>query len=161
MSDDVLAKNIAQLIDSSNKKFYLLQIILELTKKQKDLLENENIDILENIIDEKQKIIDQINVLDNNFEILFKELSIKYNIKKVNDINKSSILGEELKTIITNIIELIKIISELEHTNNNNAIIYFEKLKNEIKKNNLGKAALKGYKPQEYGLPSYYIDKKK
>jgi hypothetical protein len=153
---------IERLWDGSGKKLLLLQDLYKLTVRQSDMINQDKLENLDEIIGDKQKCIDQIDKLDEEFNVYFLRLKQQLNIKNLDELHNPDIKGvKELKLTIGTIIELIKEISTLEQQNNLKAKSLLDELGKEIKKINQGKKVTNAYNPgSNLRPPSYYIDKK-
>lgn len=155
-------KYIERLIDLLKKKHVLLRSILSLTQAQVSQINEESIDKLQKLIDEKQHVIDDINSLDDEFNVYFTRLKSTLKINSLDELNAEELEGAKvLKEVTAGIISLIKEISELEKTNNEKSKELLGTLSGEIKKLNQGKKVNTGYVSKPFNSASYFIDKKK
>lgn len=155
-------KYVQRLIDASHKKYKLLEDILRLTKEQSSVINEDGIDNLNRIIEEKQNNIDQIDKLDEEFNVYFQRLKSELKVNTLDEIQGTNIEGiKELKDCTKGIIDIIGEISKLEQENNSNAKNLLEDLGKEIKKLNQGKKVNTVYSAGPGQAPSYFIDKKK
>lgn len=154
---------IQKLTDLSLKKSDSLKKILILTKKQAEVITEDSIEELQNLIDMKQKLIDDINELDDAFEVFFSRLKSILGIESMEEVRISD-YGEvvQLQQAIKTIFETIKEIQNVENENNMKARDVLESLGGQIRQVKQGKIANNGYNiggklPQQ----SYYFDTKK
>lgn len=65
------------LAESLGKKIQVLSIIQECNKQQEQLFTNEKVDLkdFDEIVEEKGRLIEQLTLLDEGFEILYKKLA--------------------------------------------------------------------------------------
>lgn len=154
---------IQKLTDLSLKKSDSMKKILILTKKQSEVITEESIEELQNLIDIKQKLIDDINELDDAFEVYFSRLKSILGIESMEEVRISD-YGEvvQLQQAIKTIFETIKEIQNVENENNMKARDVLESLGGQIRQVKQGKIANNGYNiggklPQQ----SYYFDTKK
>lgn len=154
---------IQKLTDLSLKKSDSMKKILILTKKQSEVITEDSIDELQNLIDIKQKLIDDINELDDAFEVYFSRLKSILGIESMEEVHISD-YGEvvQLQRTIKTIFETIKEIQNVENENNVKARDVLESLGGQIRQVKQGKIANNGYNiggklPQQ----SYYFDTKK
>lgn len=154
---------IERLIETSKKKYKLVQDILVITKSQTPVITEDSIPTLNSIINEKQTKIDAIDKLDEEFNFYFQRLKQTFKISSMDELKGRDIKGvKELQETIGNIMSVIKEISNIEKNNNMEAKRVIEDLGNEIKKVNQGKKLIIGYNPAPIVRPpSYFIDKKK
>ena len=155
-------KYIERLCEASNKKLIILQSLYQLTQRQSDMINQDKLDSLEEIISQKQKHIDQIDKLDEEFNVYFLRLKQQLNIGSMDELEKTQMKGiKELKQTICQVMETIKEISGLEQQNNSKAKELLDELGTEIRKVNQGKKVTSAYNPgNALRPPSYYIDKK-
>lgn len=154
---------IQKLTDLSLKKSDSMKKILILTKKQSEVITEDSIEELKNLIDIKQKLIDDINELDDAFEVYFSRLKSILGIESMEEVRISD-YGEvvQLQQAIKTIFETIKEIQNVENENNMKARDVLESLGGQIRQVKQGKIANNGYNiggklPQQ----SYYFDTKK
>lgn len=154
---------IQKLTDLSLKKSDSMKKILILTKKQSEVITEDSIEELQNLIDIKQKLIDDINELDDAFEVYFSRLKSILGIESMEEVRISD-YGEvvQLQQAIKTIFETIKEIQNVENENNMKARDVLESLGGQIRQIKQGKIANNGYNiggklPQQ----SYYFDTKK
>lgn len=154
---------IQKLTDLSLKKSDSMKKILILTKKQSEVITEDSIEELQNLIDIKQKLIDDINELDDAFEVYFSRLKSILGIESMEEVRISD-YGEvvQLQQAIKTIFETIKEIQNVENENNMKARDVLESLGGQIRQVKQGKIANNGYNiggklPQQ----SYYFDTKK
>lgn len=126
--------------------------VMEITLLQKEALSKSNIDELVNKTDLKQEIIEQINIIDEEFESCYKGFIVN------NEINNNDI--SNLKEKISKILNIIQNINDIEQNNKLELNIQMNGIKNNIKSINLGKKGMNAY--FQKGLQvSNYIDQKK
>ena len=155
-------KYIDRLIDKLKKKHVLLRSILSLTQAQSSQINEDSIEELQKLIDEKQHVIDDINKLDEEFSVYFSRLKTTLKINSLDELNAAGVEGtRHLKEITAGIINLITEISEIEKANDDKSKEVLGKLGGEIKKLNLGKKVNTMYASKPANTASYFIDKKK
>lgn len=155
-------KYVRKLIEVSNRKYKLLLGMLNMTEKMAKALEEENLDDLDNFINEKQKIISEIDKSDKEFEVYFKRLKFELGVEKLEDLKNPQVDGiKELKEIVSKIMNLITKISELDKKNTERAEKSLNDLGNEIKKLNQGKKMFFAYNLISANPSSIFFDKKK
>ncbi|HPD01285.1 MAG TPA: flagellar export chaperone FlgN [Acetivibrio sp.] len=154
---------IERLIDISSKKDSCLNEILRLTMAQSEAIKEDGLEVLQKLIDDKQRKIEEINKADEDFNVYLTRLKQKLGISRLDEINNPGIKGvKELQEIISRIIKLVGKISEIENQNIERANNLLNDFGSNIKRINEGKRANNAYN-NAYSLnaPSYYIDKKK
>lgn len=154
---------IQRLTENSEKKLKLLKELLLLTQNQTNAIQNENVENLNKLIDAKQSRLDEIDKIDEEFNVYFLRLKQFLKIKTLDEIKDQSIKGvKELQMVVSNVINIIKEISDLDGQNQTKANDVLKNWKNEIQLMNLGKKTDRAYNPPPVGQPpSYFIDKKK
>ena len=152
-----------RLIEVSKKKYVLLKDIHKLTQVQTEVISGSDIEKLEELIKGKQGSIDSISKLDEEFGIYFKRLKQTLGVESLDEIKDIEIQGvKELRTVIGDIMTLLREISELEVNNNKSAKRLLEDIGDNIKKINAGHKANSIYNTAyNVETPSYFIDKKK
>lgn len=160
--DTSTEKYMERLIDILKKKHVMLRAILSLTQAQSAQMNEDGIEKLQKLIDEKQHVIDDINKLDEEFSVYFTRLKTTLKIKSLDELNASGIEGaKHLKEITAGILNLITEISGIEKTNNKKSEELLNELGSEIRKINQGKKVNSTYTAKPVNTASYFIDKKK
>ena len=151
---------IDELVNISEKKLEYLYNMLELTKFQREYIDEENMIKTDEILEKKDELIKKIDKLDIEFLIKFSELKKKHNVDDINelDINVYPSL-KILKDIIKNISSTLMSISILDDENNKYLKNSLEKIKSDLKRLKKGKKAYKGYNKSIE--ESIFIDEKK
>lgn len=153
---------IQRLLDASTKKVGLLLRMLELTKQQALTITEDGIDRLADAVAEKQIKINEINKIDEEFDVYFQGLKRELKITNLDEIKNLRIKGiGELQEQIRKISEIAKEIFEKEHENNDKAQGLLNDFKVEIKKLNQGKMVNSAYNVRPIQNSSNFIDKKK
>lgn len=153
---------IKRLQEISVNKLNLLEKILNLTKAQSQSIAAEDLNGLENLISDKQKLIDEISKLDEEFSDCFQELKRGLNVESLDELKGIDIPGaDRLQEIIDRIMETLKEICEIEKRNEAEVRKLMNAIGDEIRKINQAKKANAAYMPRQTGSPSYFIDKKK
>lgn len=146
----------------SLEKCNLLKDILKFTEEQAEFIEEEEIESLEKLVAVKQAKIDEINKLDEEFEVYFLRLKDTLNVKKLDEFKGLNLPGaRELQEAVAQIICLVEKISRLEKQNNEKAKNLLRKLRDNIKNINQSKKVNSAYMPEPLKPPAYFIDKKK
>lgn len=166
------------ILSFTTQKYEKLLSIMELSKKQEEAIKNEDPELLDSFIISRQKLIEEIERLDDRFEKEYQALSCKYNLPgRFNPAEQSYMSGivnnsninapveikaiTELKEKIPLIIALVNDISVIDRQNIKEALKLKDKLSGKIRQLNAGKNAVSAYKPQQPYTPSYFIDNKK
>lgn len=155
-----LDKVIYNLVDLVKNKYDLLDDIYELTKKQSEVIDNVELDVLSILIDEKQERIDLIRKVDNNFEAIVSDLKILYDIKSLDELEVKSPNIAILKENVKNVMEILKNIVELEASNKEKITSKKNQLEVKMGKTQNGKKAIKQYGNIGSYTDAYFFDKK-
>ncbi len=160
--DNSPEKYVNRMLEATNNKYRLLDEILIMTKEQALHMNEEGIGALEKIMADKQLKIDEINKLDDQFNVYFQRMKIELKVKSLDEIQSLPVEGAlELKESVKKVMGLLKEISEVEKKNNEGVKKLLSGISSEIKKLNVGKKVSVAYNPSNAQTSSYYIDKKK
>ncbi|NLV88345.1 MAG: flagellar protein FlgN [Tissierellia bacterium] len=153
-------ENISRMIDlSMKKKEYLLEI-LELSKKQETIIEEDKLDELDNILKEKEKIMGKIDVLDSEFLTVYNNVKDEENIDSFENLPIERYENlKDLKAIVNEINNILNTLTILDKNNISKMKANLEKTQADLKNVKLGKRAYKGYGYGDVG--SIFIDEKK
>ena len=148
--------------DSLVKKGKILTTILELTKEQEQLLGSEYFDdeAFDALITEKSILIEEINKLDEGFELTYKRTEDK--IKAEPSHYRESI--EKLQEIIRTLVDKGVEVETLERRNQIKFDMNISKSKEKIRSYNLNSNAVTKYYSNmsgNIGEGTYFVDKKK
>lgn len=156
-------KYVERLIEISNRKYKLLQDMLALTGEQANAINESSIEGLEKLVDSKQAKINEIDKIDEEFNVYFQRLKQQLKIKSLDELSEPAIKGaRELQGTVKRLVALMNEIFALEKQNNQKAKGLLDSLANEVKKLSQTKKVNLAYNhagPKI--LPSYFIDKKK
>lgn len=148
--------------DILQQKRELMDEMLSLTVMQTAAIEKEDLDDLNRLIAEKQRIISSVDKLDEEFLEQFNKLKTDKRLTGLSQLEALDLPGaSELKQKTAAILETIGRISEAEKHNSRKSSELLDKYGKEIKKINIGRKANQGYNPMPYTAPSYFLDKKK
>lgn len=153
-------EKIDELITISREKYRLLEDMCKYTIEQKEYIEKEDMDGLNELLDKKDDLIKQIDKLDTSFLNIFSQIKKEESIENMDelDIEKYSNL-KELKDVVTEISSTLMALSMLDEENNENIKQKLKATKMELKKVKEGQRAYKGYNKTVTG--SIMIDEKK
>ena len=143
-----------ELSSLTDNKIRHLEEILDITHKQKEVIDRQEIDMLNKYIDEKQKHIDIIDSLDEKFENIYKSI----------ELNEAIDAGEayrELRVKIQQAQDVMKSIFEQEKENNRKAKQIMEDLKEKIRAIKIGQKGYQAYKSPSPIADGIYIDKRR
>lgn len=155
-----LDKVIYNLIDLVRNKYDLLEEIYELTKKQTEVIEETDLEILSILIDEKQERIDLIRKKDSQFEAIVSDLKTLYDIKSLDELEIKSPNITILKDNVDSVMTILKDIMELEASNKEKITSKKDQLEEKMGKAQNGKKAIKQYGGAGVYSDAYFFDKK-
>lgn len=156
----MIINNIEKMIHLSKDKKRYLNDILKLTKDQKDFIQKEDMDGINNIISQKEKLMSGIDLLDIQFLSLYKEVKDLENINSIDEINSIKYGNlNELQENIGNINILLSNISLVDKENTEIMKANLDNIKHGLKHVKEVKKAYKGYNYE--GVHSILIDEKK
>ncbi len=152
--------NVKKMIELSlGKKDILLQI-LELTKTQGNVIENDNMDDLSIILVKKEKLMEEIDVLDREFLSLYNGIKSEEGIDNLEKINIDKYTNiKSLKEIVVEINTILNDISAIDRNNTIKMKSNVDKIKSDLKQVKEAKRAYKGYNYE--AAESMLIDEKK
>ncbi len=154
---------IEYLVKLSEGKLFLINQLLTLTQQQSEGLDSEEVDILNEIIEQKQSIMGRIDVLDKEFigkyDLLKNEFLIS-NVGSMEDDDKNKM--RHLQDKISEIQVLTEKIQQIDNSNVERLKKNMELVRNELKKVKFGQKISKGYSNNKSteGI-SIFIDKMK
>lgn len=148
--------------ESLHKKIEVLDRIEGFNKEQEQILKQTDLSMesFDNSIDEKGKLIDELNKLDNGFEQLYERIRQQL----TDNVDTYSKQIKKLQELIEKVTEKSITIQTQEARNKQLVESYFSKTRNEIGKNRINsKAALDYYKNMNHSnyVAPKFVDKKK
>lgn len=119
------------MVESLSKKINILEKLLEYTKEQERLLEEEEFSMEEfsGLLDKKGELIDVLNTMDQGFEQVYERMEEEIKGKKEEHAHEILLMQQRIKTITDLSIKL----QELEYKNKEKIEVQFSKKRNEIK----------------------------
>lgn len=150
------------LINTLTKKDDLLDRIIQITLLQEECVDEQtfNMDQFDQIVEEKQPMIEQLNQLDDGFEQVYDH--VKEEISNNKDQYKEEILV--LQQLIKQVTEKSVNLQAIELRNKNKITMLFSCKKKEIKNFKMSKQTVTNYyksMPSQHQGQSYFLDKKK
>lgn len=150
------------MIQSLNRKREVLEQIIECTQGQELVLREEEVDLDDfgDLIDEKQKWIEQLNLLDTGFEKLFERMQEEIQLRR--EQYKEEII--EMQGLIKEITDLSVVLQTSELRNKVRFEQYSMKKKKEIKAFKMSNTSASKYyqnMANQHQGQSYFLDKKK
>lgn len=161
--DAMPERYIERLIEISRKKHSCLQDMVLLTMAQSEAINEDGLEGLQKLIDDKQKKIEDINKIDEDFNVYFTRLKQQFKINSLSELKAPNIKGvKELQQLIKQIMDLLNEINAIEKQNSDKARKLLDNLGSQIKRINEGKRVSSAYSTDPSSRPpSYFIDKKK
>lgn len=158
-------QHVDKMYQSCVEKCKLLEQMLKLTKKQTEIIDQQEFEELMKVIEEKQKKINEINVLDEAFNNELQQLKDILKVKSLDEVERDkkivdSIFLGRLKDVINDIVELTKQIADVEKANSESAGEVYKQLSEKLKDINKGKKLKTAYSNKN-DAPSVYFDEKK
>ncbi len=151
--------NVKKMIELSLKKKDILIQILKLTTTQADTIENDNIDNLSKILIQKEKLMEEIDILDRDFLSLYNNIKSEEGIDNLEKINIEKYANiKSLKEIVTEINAILNDISMIDRNNTIKMKSNVDKVKSDLKQVKEVKRAYKGYNYE--AVESILIDEK-
>ena len=119
------------MVESLSKKIDILEKLLEYTKEQERLLEEEEFSMEEfsGLLDKKGELIDVLNTMDQGFEQVYERMEEEIKGKKEEHAHEILLMQQRIK----NITDLSIKLQELEYKNKEKIEVQFSKKRNEIK----------------------------
>lgn len=152
--------NVDRLIKVSETKEELLSKFFELTKTQNDLIKSEDFDQFDDILEEKERLIGEIDGLDVEFIELYEGFKKEANVESIEDIDASEYPNlKDLKKTISNLSNLLREVDLLDKSNMALMKKSFSEVKLDLKNAKTNKLAHRGYNQNPVG--SIMIDEKK
>ena len=156
---------VIKLTQLSVNKLDLLKEILFITKSQSAVISEDSIEALQKNIDAKQLTINQIDIINEDFNSYVGRLKAILGIQSFNQVKSTDIKGlEELHQVMEMINNTVDEIQNFDKQNNKNANEVLNKLGSEIRKIAQGKIASNAYKGSQYNTiaaTTSYFDTKK
>lgn len=148
--------------ESLQKKVSVLQALLEASARQRDFIDMEefDLDIFQQMIDQKDVLLEQLDELDQGFEQVFQD--VRNELKK-NQVQYQQDI-DEMQSLIRACTDLGVEIQRFEQQNKNKLVVKFTDQKKELRKiKTSSKVASTYYKTMSKtpNTDSYFMDQKK
>lgn len=155
-----MENNIDKMIFISKEKKELLDTILDLTNKQKEAIEKNDLENLGLILEDKEKLMGKIDSMDIEFLKVYNFLKEKEGIETFNEIDIEKYNNLKcLKDIVSDINNVLRGISNQDKENTKTMKLSINNIKQDIKNVKKGKKAYNGYNYEN--ADSMLIDEKK
>jgi IMP dehydrogenase/GMP reductase len=153
-------EKIDKLIDITREKNKLLKDMLILTEKQKEQIDKDSYEGINRSLDEKDRIMKEIDKLDKSFLEIFTEIKREKAIKDISQLDPKLYPNlKELKKAVEEVTSTLSAISLIDKENTKAMREKLESTKKELTKIKAGKKAYKGYNYRF--AESMLIDEKK
>ena len=154
---------LVRLIEVSNKKYKLLENMLQLYLQQEEELTANETDSQEMHIAKRQEIMDEVDKLDEQFHVYTERLKTTLGIQSLEDLSSFNIPGKaELKEIVSRITALLMTITDRHQKTESHMKSMLQSTGTQIKQVNKTKIMNRAYQPgSTMPTPSVYFDKKK
>lgn len=152
-------QNIINLLHS---KIQLYEQMLVLTERQSDAIGNEEkLNELEQLIQEKQQLINKVNETDAEYATQAEQIKIKYNLQRIEDLGAGNRYFTSFQTLQNRMYDLLQQIQTIENQNIQQFTVQMEEVKAELDTVRNGKMATKNYyvKPIQEG--GYFINRRR
>jgi len=160
--DTSVGKYFDRMTEILKKKKLLLKDMLYLSELQTSAIQSEDLDTLRQLVDKKQRKIEAIDKLDDEFEIYYERLKATANVKRLDELNVSEFPGAKaLKDATSEVLEMAGKIRETEQINNQKCAELKKKLGEQINKARKSRKINDAYNQTINDTQSYYFDKKK
>lgn len=146
----------------SDAKLVLMNNLLNITNEQCNILETEETEVLDQLIQQKQMIIDKIDLLDKEFVEKYGLLKKELGVEDLEEVAGDTISGfRELKEKIHKIVDVVEQIRPLDQQNTEKIKKSIAKVKSNLKNIKTGQKVVTGYNNQFKENHSVFFDKKK
>ena len=152
----------AYLYRISEAKLKLMVSLMEATQDQQQALGEENLEVLNQAIEKKNKIIEKIDVLDREFAEKYGELKETLGIEDLSQVQEEPVEGfKDLKEKIHEIMAQVNKVNQLDKENLEKMKKDMEIIQSKIKNARTGQKAVGSYNSKYQQSESIFIDKKK
>lgn len=150
------------LLKNLSDKTQHLNGILSFTNLQTKAIEEQDYEKLNQYVEEKQKIIEKINTIDENFTKKMDSLKQMLGVKSLNEINVDSEPLKQIKGGVHTVLDLINQISLIEKENNVKVKSEFDDIKGKLNEISGGKKIISAYEGKNtVSSGGVFFDKKK
>lgn len=154
---------IEYLFKLSEGKLFLINQLWTLTQQQSETIDSGEMDSLNDIIEQKQSIMDRVDVLDKEFAEKYDVIKAEFPINDVGALDSES--REKMRMLKEKVKEIHNLTEKIQQMDDSNTERFqknMESIRNELKKVKFGQKISKGYSvnKQNEGF-SIFIDKMK
>ena len=154
---------LVRLIEVSNKKYKLLEDMLQTYLLQTESLGDNNHESLEEQVQNRQTIMDEVDKLDEQFHVYTERLKTTLGIQSLDELSRFSIPGRsELKDIVGRISHMLESLSGLHSKTEKRMQEILLSTRSQIRQVTVSKQMNRAYQPvSTMPPPSVFFDKKK
>ena len=154
---------LVRLIEVSNKKYNLLEDILQTYLLQTESLSENNYTSLDELIQRRQAIIEEVDKLDDQFHVYTERLKTTLGIQSLDELTRFSIPGRaELKEVVGRISRMLEELSDRHGKTETRMQEILLTTRNQIRQVTVSKQMNRAYQPTNtMPPPSVFFDKKK
>lgn len=153
---------IIELLSLLEKKRKLFDSIMKITIEQKKDLEENKGDKMEDLVGQKQAVINNVDEIDRSFSEGLNLLKKHLNVQTLEEIDFTKY--PELRNIKLKVEEIMSMAQDIiliEKSNREKLVSVMNEMKKEIKQINTGKKSIKAYEKANINNDGIYIDRKK
>lgn len=153
---------IIELLSLLEKKRKLFDSIMKITIEQKKDLEENKGDKMEDLVGQKQAVINNVDEIDRSFSEGLNLLKKHLNVQTLEEIDFTKY--PELRNIKLKVEEIMSMAQDIiliEKSNREKLVSVMNEMKREIKQINTGKRSIKAYEKANINNDGIYIDRKK
>ncbi|QUH24908.1 flagellar protein FlgN [Serpentinicella alkaliphila] len=151
---------VSYLIKLSDGKFQLLNSMYDITLKQGKALKENNVELLNKAIGEKQDIIERIDILDKEFLEKYELVKRGLGIENIEKLTEPVIGFKSLQSKIRDIMDMLNKIRQVDDSNVKQAKINMDESKKHLQNVRIGKKAYSSYNRKPMEGASIFLDKK-
>lgn len=153
---------ITELLSLIDRKRQLFVNIMEITLEQDKDIKVNKANIIEELVKQKQSVIDMVDEIDKSFAEKLNLLKKHLNINNLEELDFTKYpMMKTLKLKVEEIMSLAQKIMKIEESNKENLALIMNELKKEMKQISVGKKSIKAYEKPILSNDGIYIDKKK
>ncbi|MGI6585235.1 MAG: hypothetical protein GX301_07275 [Gracilibacteraceae bacterium] len=157
-----VSSTIIELLSLLEKKRELFDSIMKITLDQKKDLEENKGDKMEDLVGQKQTVINSVDEIDRSFSEGLNLLKKHLNVQTLEEVDFTKYPElRNLKLKVEEIMSMAQDIILIEKSNREKLVSVMNEMKREIKQINTGKRSIKAYEKANINNDGIYIDRKK
>lgn len=157
-----VSSTIIELLSLLEKKRELFDSIMKITLDQKKDLEENKGDKMEDLVGQKQTVINSVDEIDRSFSEGLNLLKKHLNVQTLEEVDFTKYPElRNLKLKVEEIMSMAQDIILIEKSNREKLVSVMNEMKKEIKQINTGKKSIKAYEKANINNDGIYIDRKK